>query len=152
MAVGGNDILVMQKGQRSLKKRTNDGAIGRLETPREEGKKGITTETKTEKDYRNQGTCSPGRLWSHWPLPLGDVGPSFSHWASFSCLITVYTQHCDGIWRQSFHAGVRRAYFVHHLATSELDPGKHITNDRIRDYIIRNYIRGKRRLNFPTVD
>lgn len=50
MAVGGNDILVMQKGQQSLKKRMNGGAIGRLETPREEGKKGITTETKTEKD------------------------------------------------------------------------------------------------------
>lgn len=41
MAVGGNDILVMQKGQQSLKKRMNGGAIGRLETPREEGKKGI---------------------------------------------------------------------------------------------------------------
>lgn len=79
MAVGGNDTLVMQKGQQSLKKRKNGGANGRLETPREEGKKGITTETKMEKDYRNQGTCSAGRLWSHWPLPLSDAGPRFIH-------------------------------------------------------------------------
>lgn len=41
---------------------------------------------------------------------------------------------------------------VPRLATSELNPGGHITNDIIRNSIIRNYISGKRRSTFPTAD
>lgn len=53
---------------------------------------------------------------------------------------------------QPRQAGVRGVYFVQHLVTSELDPGEHVTNGRIRNHVIRNDISGKRRLTCSTGD